>query len=75
MSKYDSWLNEGREYGWNMPTFSLWKRLPLIRHVFVLYTAVKIYRHESMWRAVGAIPSGYDHWVLYGLWHNYRRAP
>ena len=74
MTERELWENDGRDYGWQMPSAPLWKRLPVIRHVRAIYNVIMIDRHERLWRSLGAIPSGYDRWVVWGIWHGQERA-
>lgn len=67
------WLADKHVHGWEMPFAAAWKRLPVIRHIRVLYLSVQVSVHESFWRGLGRIPTGYDHWVLYGIWRGWER--
>lgn len=69
----DTWKECGERNGWLMPTAPLWKRLPIIRHVRALKDAVALKRHEDMYISMGLIPTGYDQWVLWGIFHGKER--
>lgn len=62
------WIKDGEKNGWVMPKAVWWKRLPIIRRIRASFLFLRVSRHNGMWaRATGAIPSGYDSWVLYGI--------
>lgn len=61
------WERDGIDFGWVMPTAPLWKRLPVIRHVRAMYLTIQVSRHNQFWLAMGAVPNGYDAWVLHGI--------
>ena len=62
------WEKTGAELGWVMPAAVWWKRLPVIRHVRAILGAVKVAIHNRFYRSIGLIPTGYDDWVLHGMW-------
>lgn len=63
-----NWVEDGRQNGWIMPAAPRWKRLPVIRHLRAVWHRVRVERHQAFWTgATGALHSGYDHWVLYGM--------
>lgn len=64
------WIKTGINNGWSLPSSPWWKRLPIIRHVRALFLAYCVERHERAWSGIG-IPTGYDQWILFGLWHGY----
>lgn len=68
------WETAGEANDWVMPRAPLWKRLPIVRHVRGIWHSLMIERHESMWRSLGALPSGYDRWVVWGIFHGKERA-
>lgn len=67
MSEFDQWMKDGQDNGWTMPRAAWWKRLPVIRHVRVIYHLVQLERQNRFWISVGKIPTGYDEWVIYGI--------
>lgn len=70
MSDHIRWVSDGRRFEWVMPRrrwFQIW---PIVRHVWVIWTGFHVANHNSVWRKMGAIPTGYDEWVLYGTWNN-----
>jgi len=67
MSDMDLWFEDKRANGWEMPSASWWKRLPIIRHIRAAYHRVRLERHNTFYLSVGMIPSGYDNWVIYGI--------
>ena len=66
---YEKWLEDGKRNSWTMPDVPAWKRLPIIRRIRAFRHSMNVQRHNSMWRAMGAIPTGYDEWVLWGMAH------
>lgn len=75
MSDMDLWLEDKQVNGWEMPTASWWKRLPIVRHVRAIYHRVRLYHHNSFYLSIGMIPSGYDNWVIYGIAKGMERKP
>lgn len=69
-----NWEKDGADFGWVMPTAAFWKRLPLVRHVRAIYYAIQVDRHNRFWRAMGAIPTGYDAWVIHGIFTGKERC-
>ena len=67
MSDMEYWLDDKQRNGWEMPSASWWKRLPIIRHIRAAYYRFQVDRHNSFYRALGKIPTGYDSWVIYGI--------
>ena len=68
MSSHTAWLEDAKNNGWEMPRAAWWKRLPVIRRVRAVYHAWHVNRHQRMWtEATGALHSGYDRWVIYGI--------
>ena len=74
MFGYENWQKTGDKNGWKMPSARLWKRLPIIRHVRALWLAWQAEKHAAAWAAMGAIPSGYDSWILYGIFHGHEKS-
>jgi hypothetical protein len=66
--KNDPWEIDGKLHGWSMPPSPWWKRLPIIRHVRAMYNSYLVNRHNTFYRGIGLIPTGYDTWVLHGIW-------
>ena len=76
MTDLERWKTDGLECGWLMPTAPAWKRLPIIRYFRGVYYAIQVARHQSAWtHATGAMHSGYDKWVVYGIHKGQERAP
>ena len=69
------WVEDGREFDWIMPVAPWWKRLPIIRHARFLIGSVRVSQHNAFYRDMGMIPTGYDSWVLCGIWHGMERKP
>jgi hypothetical protein len=65
------WAIAGLRNGWKMPTAPWWKRLPVIRHVRVMYHAARLVIWEDFWTRAGYVPNGYDDWVLAGMWRGW----
>lgn len=61
------WREIGERNGWRMPPSPWWKRLPVVRHVRVLWHSYHLVRHEQIARSLGMIPTGADAWVLWGM--------
>lgn len=74
MSDMERWHQSASDYGWKMPSAPWWKRLPVIRHIRAKWTQIQVER----WYAYGpgsiGIRSGYDSWVIYGIWHGKENA-
>lgn len=71
-SELEAWTADGFSNGWEMPTAPLWKRLPMIRHVRCIVLSFRVSAHEAFWSNFALI-SGYDRWVLWGIWHGLER--
>ena len=71
---YARWLDDGKRFGWEMPCAPWWKRLPLIRNIRFVFGSVHVARHNRFYRSIGLIPTGYDHWVLYGILYGLERS-
>lgn len=71
----NEWHYAGIENGWTMPCVPRWKRLPIIRHIRTLWGSLSV----AFWYALGpgsiGIETGYDDWVLYGMWRGLERTP
>lgn len=61
-SCYDEWCQWGKESQWTVPEVSVWKRLPGIRHLRLLYRRVTIEKKDD---------TGYDEWVSWGIWNGF----
>ena len=64
----DAWEIDGKTYGWVMPYSPWWKRLPIIRHFRFIYYSYCVTLHNEFYTRIGLLPTGYDKWVLYGIW-------
>ena len=69
MSDMERWLKNGAEYGWSMPYAPWWKRLPIIRHVRTIWNQIQVERWYSNGPGMIGLRSGYDDWILFGMWH------
>jgi len=73
MTDFEKWIEDAREWHWVMPAAPLWKRLPGIRHVRATWGGIQVQR----WYAAGpgqiGLRTGYDEWVLFGIWHGLER--
>ena len=69
------WHERGLEYGYRMPTAPRWKRLPIIRHFRTIKTAIAVEWHYSFGFGSIGIRTGYDDWVLWGMWRGLERNP
>ena len=69
MTEIEEWKKQGDECGWEMPNASAWKRLPFIRHIRTIFLKFKIEQHYSSGIGYIGLRSGYDDWVLFGIWH------
>lgn len=69
VSEMEKWRTWQKEYGYTMPFAPWWKRLPIVRHCRAKWAQFNIER----WYAYGpgsiGIRSGYDDWVVFGIWH------
>lgn len=67
----DHWYQDMVRCGWQMPVVPRWKTLPIIRHVRAFIGLWRVNRHREAMRAtgLGMLDTGYDSWVLYGIWH------
>jgi len=64
--KHRDWVVDGKMNGWKMPKTPFVLRLPMIRQVRAIYRMIIV----DLWHSIGTgIRSGYDSWVLYGIWH------
>jgi hypothetical protein len=75
MTDKSEWLNRGRLYDYEMPPpVSMWMTWPAIRHIRTLRAKWAV---ES-WYARGpgsiGIRTGYDNWVLVGMWNGWERT-
>lgn len=48
-----------------------WKRLPIIRHARALWIGWRIARWYSSGPGSFGIPTGYDHWIVRGIWEGH----
>lgn len=61
------WEKYGEELGYVMPQAPDWKRLPIIRHARAIWLKIQVERHYTKWAGIG-IRTGYDDWVINGIW-------
>lgn len=69
MTDLERWHADAEDNGWLMPYAPWWKRLPVIRQIRSAYNGFRVDQHNRMWRHLGAVPQGYDSWVVFGIWH------
>lgn len=67
---HDAWEEDGILNRWEMPKQTWFFKLPIIRHVRSVWLLVAV----QLWYSIGpgsyyGIRTGYDRWVLYGIWH------
>lgn len=65
------WIADMRENNWRMPSAPRWKRLPVIRHIRWFFASIKVRQHERFYTSLGLLRTGYDQWVLYGIFKGY----
>lgn len=75
MGKHSAWVLDGNANAWKMPVVSRWKRLLLIRHLRAIYLKSKVETHYSVGMGFFGLRTGYDDWVLYGIWNGLERTP
>lgn len=68
------WLEDAKQWGWEMPRASWWKRLPVIRHVRAAMARHRVGQWEAFWLSAGLLPRGYDRWVIYGIARGFERS-
>lgn len=68
MTPLTEWESDGIHNDWIMPAGPKWKRLPIIRHVRAIHHAINVRSHNAVYRAMGMIPTGYDEWIVHGIW-------
>lgn len=70
MSRLKRWADVGQEFGWRMPAKPpvWWKRLPLVRHVRAIWLLYQIERWYGYGPGSIGLRSGYDDWVVEGIW-------
>jgi hypothetical protein len=73
MTDHTEWLTDKNANRWEMPVAPWWKRLPVIRHIRSVALKWKVERHYSVGMGVFGLRTGYDDWVLYGIWHGLER--
>lgn len=69
----ERWERDRTLNGWVMPTAPIWKRLPGIRWVRFAWHGFRVTQHQSAFRGLGMLSSGYDEWVLYGILRGWER--
>lgn len=67
------WFLAMEENNWQMPTAPRWKRWPIIRHLRACRAAIMVKHHNSLLLSLGFIPSGFDRWVVAGIWGGMER--
>lgn len=73
MEKHKDWFMDKDANRWEMPCAPTWKRLPIIRHLRAIVLKFKVEKHYSSGIGAFGLRSGYDDWVLYGVWHGLER--
>lgn len=74
MTDMERWEKKRIEFEWVMPSASAWKRLPVIRHIRTWWGMYQVYRWYSSGPGVIGLRTGYDNWVLFGMWHGKERS-
>lgn len=69
MTDLERWHQTRADCGWSMPSAPFWKRLPVVRHIRTWWGMYQISRWYSQGPGLLGIPTGYDNWVLFGMWH------
>ena len=66
------WYEEQKAEGWELPAKAHRAlRLPLIRWIRYIHSAIRLYRHNRRWMEEGLLPGGYDEWVLYAIFRGW----
>lgn len=68
------WHRRSAEYGWQMPVASWWKRLPVIRHARAAWAKWQIERWYGYGPGSIGLRTGYDDWVVFGIYHGLERT-
>lgn len=71
MNSYENWQLAAKDNLWKMPSVVWWKRWIIIRHIRAIYhvICVELWYARGPGSMYGYVRSGYDRWVLYGIWH------
>ena len=75
MTDMERWQKSGEEYGYTMPPAPAWKRLPIIRHGRAIAAKIAIERWYTYGPGSIGLRTGYDDWVVFGIWHGLERQP
>lgn len=67
------WDEEGDRFGWKMPFAPWWKRAPFVRHLRSICNLIGVERWYSSGPGIMGLRSGYDDWVLFGMWFGWER--
>lgn len=68
----ETWLAYGDEYDWKPPKpGAWWKRLPIVRWFRYVKNRIMVECHYSFGAGQFGLRSGYDDWVLYGVYHGW----
>lgn len=73
MADHTEWLKDKNANRWVMPYAPWWKRLAGIRHIRSIFLKWKVEWHYTYGLGIFGLRSGYDDWVLYGIWHGLER--
>ena len=65
------WRMCGKNHNWKMPIIPRWKRLPIVRHILTWKAMWEVERWYTYGPGSIGIPTGYDNWVLDGMWNNW----
>ena len=66
------WLDDGQRYGWLPPNpASSWLRWPVIRWFRYVRSMWAVERHYAFGIGSIGLRSGYDNWVLFGMFHGW----
>lgn len=74
-SDYDRWRHDGLSNSWAMPPVSRWRRLPIIRHLRAVYGAWRAEQFYEPFSRMGMLNTGYDRWVVSGIWNDWSLSP
>ena len=72
MTTCEEWTDIGAERKWLPPILPAWGyRLPGIRHIRTIWHGIRAANYGAMWSSMGFINTGYDDWVLFGMWRGW----
>ena len=65
----DWWVAAMNDNKWVMPYAPWWKRLPIIRHIRAFDMQIKLERDYAHGIGLLGLRTGYDEWVIHGIWY------